>query len=162
LPNEHLDFRSAGGYVLVPPSRVTTQTYSGVYSWERAGTPNARLDWAAATNVLRPPLHTPVGGRPLPPRPPWDVRTLAATVEREREGNRNRLLFWAFCEALRSGYDLRPIAEAGLRGGQTVREVEATWRQAVKRTTTDAQARPSPAVSASNQPTRAVTAVRSL
>ena len=97
LPNEHLDFRSAGGYVLVPPSRVTTQTYSGVYGWERLAAPNTHLDWAAATSALRPPLPGPVGRPPLPqPRRAWDVRTLAATVEREREGNRNRLLFWAF------------------------------------------------------------------
>ena len=32
---------------------------------------------------------------------------------------RNRLLFWAFCEALRSGYGLRPIVEAALQCGQT-------------------------------------------
>ncbi|MGH9251908.1 MAG: bifunctional DNA primase/polymerase [Acidimicrobiales bacterium] len=162
LPNEHLDFRSAGGYVLVPPSSVATRTYAGVYSWERAAAPNARLDWAAATTLLRPPLPTPVDRPSLRPLPSWDVRTLAATVEREREGNRNRLLFWAFCEALRSGYDLRPIAEAGLRGGQTVREVEATWRQAVKRVTADGQVHCSPAGSASNRPTRTVTAVHSL
>jgi hypothetical protein len=87
---------------------------------------------------------------------------LAATVEREREGNRNRLLFWAFCEALRSGYDLRLIAEAGVRGGQTVREVEATWRQAVRRISTDGQARSSPVGSASQRLTRTMAAVPSL
>jgi hypothetical protein len=163
LPNEHIDFRSAGGYVLVPPSSVTTKTYSGVYRWERQGMPCARLEWEAATTLLRPPLPQPVAHPPMhPPRRAWGVRTLAAAVEREREGNRNRLLFWAFCEALRSGYDVRPIAEAGVRGGQTVREVEATWRQAVRRVTADGQADSSPAGSASQPRTRTVAAVPSL
>ena len=78
---------------------------------------------------------------------------LAAAVAREREGNRNRLLFWALCEALRSGYDLRPIVEAGLQCGQTPREVEATRRQAVKRVASDGQrARPSPRRPSPNRP----------
>jgi hypothetical protein len=164
LPNEHLDFRSAGGYVLVPPSSVTTQTYSGDYSWVRPGMPCARLDWEAATALLRPsPPPQPVAHPPMHhPGRVWDVRTLAAAVEREQEGNRNRLLFWAFCEALRSGYDLRPIAEAGVRGGQTVREVEATWRQAVRRISSDGQAHSSPVGSTSERPTRTVTAFPSL
>jgi hypothetical protein len=151
LPEVHLDFRSTGGYVLVPPSRVTTETYSGAYRWERAGAPTATLDWNAVTRVLRPPLPTPSspveGQRPLPG---WNVHTLAAAVERTPVGNRNNMLFWAMCTALRSGYDdLRPIAEAGLRSGQTAREVQATWRSAVRKVNTDgddcrSQARPAP------------------
>ena len=143
LRDEHLDFRSLGGYVLVPPSTVTTDTYSGIYRWVRRVAPSATLDWQAATALLRP---LPPSGSPAP-RPPrrrdWDVRTLAAAVERTPIGNRNNMLFWAFCEAARCGYDLSPIAEAGLRAGQTVREVQATWRQAVRRVAADGQADPS-------------------
>jgi hypothetical protein len=148
--------------VLVPPSTVTTEAHSGIYRWERRTAPTARLDWQAATNLLRPPQLEPiVGSAPgRPVRRRGDVHTLAAAVAREREGNRNRLLFWAFCEAMRSGYDPRPIAEAGLRCGQTVREVEATWRQAVKRISADGQAHPSPAGSASDRPTRTAAVVR--
>jgi hypothetical protein len=144
LHDQHLDFRSVGGYVLVPPSTVTTDTYTGTYRWERRTAPSAILDWQAATAILRP--LPPTGGpAPRPPRRrDWDVHTLAAAVERTPIGNRNNMLFWAFCEATRCGYDLRPIAEAGLRAGQTVREVQATWRQAVKRVTADGQADPSP------------------
>lgn len=67
------------------------------------------------------------------------------------DANRPELVqrIWAFCEALRCGYDLRPIAEAALRNPYqepiTVREVESTW-QAVKRVTRDGQAGRSPAV----------------
>ena len=147
LPNEHIDFRSAGGYVLVPPSFVATESYEGRYRWERRGELNATLDWGAATALLRPPVVVSAEDRQTRRDPvrSRDVRTLAAAVAREREGNRNRLLFWALCEALRSGYDLRPIVQAGLQCGQTPREVEATRRQAVKRVGADGQmARSSP------------------
>jgi len=165
LPREHLDFRSAGGYVLVPPSFVTTESYEGTYRWERRGELNATLDWEAAVAVLRPPVamdaadrgarRDPVVGR--------EVRTLAAAVAREREGNRNRLLFWAFCEALRSGYDLRPIVEAGLRCGQTPREVKATRRQAVKRVAADGQlARPSSPRTTTRRPAPVAAPARTL
>lgn len=146
LHGQQLDFRSRGGYVLVPPSYVDTGAYAGFYRWERQGEPDARLDWTAVTELLNP---LPAGRdfrslRPRRPRQGRDVTTLAAAVEREPKGNRNNLLFWAFCEALRSGYDLRPIAEAALRNPYqepiTAREVEATWRQAVKRVARDGQA----------------------
>jgi hypothetical protein len=144
LHKEHLDFRSAGGYVLVPPSYVDTGAYAGTYRWERQGAPSARLDWQAVTELLNPlPADPPGQQRSRPTRPGWDVHTLASAVEREPKGNRNNLLFWAFCEALRCGYDLLPIAEAALRNPYqeriTVREVEATWRQAVKRVAHDGQ-----------------------
>jgi hypothetical protein len=140
LPDMHLDFRSTGGYVLVPPSTVTTRTYSGSYRWERAGAPTATLDWHAVTRLLRPPpppaSKTRAAGRR--PQHGWDVHTLAAAVERTPVGTRNNMLYWAMCEALRSGYDdLRPIAEAGLRCGQTAREVQATWRSAVRKVYAD-------------------------
>jgi hypothetical protein len=145
LHDQHLDFRSLGGYVLVPPSTVTTDTYTGTYRWERRLAPSATLDWQAATAILCPlPPH--VGPSPRSPRRrDWDVHTLAAAVERTPIGNRNNMLFWAMCEAIRCGYDLRTIAEAGLRAGQTAREVQATWRQAVKRVAADGHADPSPA-----------------
>jgi Bifunctional DNA primase/polymerase, N-terminal len=139
LPDLHLDFRSTGGYVLVPPSGVTTDAYSGTYRWERGGAPTAMLDWDAATRLLRPePLKSRTRTTAPRPRRGWDVHTLADAVQRTPAGNRNNMLFWAMCTALRSGYDdLRPIAEAGLRCGQTAREVRATWRSAVRRVNAD-------------------------
>jgi hypothetical protein len=161
LPNVHLDFRSTGGYVLVPPSRVSTETYSGSYRWERAGAPTATLDWQAVTRLLRPPPPAsirPVEGRR--PQPGWDVHTLAAAVERTPVGNRNNMMFWAMCTALRSGYDdLRPIAEAGLRCGQTVREVQATWRSAVRNVNDDGDGCLSPAAPVPNRAGRAASGV---
>lgn len=154
IPDEHLDFRSAGGYVLVPPSKVTAVSYAGAYRWERRTRPTATLDWQAAANLLRPPPPDFVADpQRRPHRPGWDVHTLAAAVAREKEGNRNRLLFWALCEALRSGYgDLRPIANAGLECGLSIREVQATWRQAVRRIPSGSRDRPF--VSAAAEPSR--------
>jgi Bifunctional DNA primase/polymerase, N-terminal len=143
LHPEHLDFRSTGGYVLVPPSRVVTDTYAGAYWWEHRAVPTARLDWQAVREFLRP-KHALAPPPPATPHNGWDVSKLARVVERTQPGNRNNTLFWAFCEGLRSGYDLRPIAEAGLRCGQTVREVQGTWRQAVARVARDGQLPPSP------------------
>jgi hypothetical protein len=155
LRTEHLDFRSSKGYVLVPPSTVTTDTYSGTYRWERPGEPTSVLDWQAVTTALRP-MPPQVGAPQRRPRTGWDVPTLAAAVERTPFGNRNNMLFWALCEGLRCGYDLRPIAEAGLRSGQTAREVRATWRQAVKRVAADGQAGPSSAQRSCAVPSRSL------
>jgi hypothetical protein len=159
LPDAHVDFRSAGGYVLVPPSAVTTETYSGCYRWERGGAPTATLDWQAVTELLRPPPPTsPTPAGVEQPQRWWDVHTLAAAVERTPVGNRNNMLFWAMCTALRSGYeDLRPIAEAGLRCGQTAREVQATWRSAVRRVGVDRDGGRSPAPPVAHRATRAAT-----
>ena len=142
LHHEHVDFRSSGGYVLVPPSRVVTDAYAGAYRWVHRAAPTTRLDWQAVRRFLRP---TPVIPPPqMTPNDSRDVNSLAHAVERTQPGNRNNTLFWAFCEGLRSGYDLRPIAEAGLRCGQTAREVQATWRQAVARVSRDGQMPSSP------------------
>lgn len=153
LHAEHLDFRSSGGYVLVPPSTVTTDTYHGTYRWERPGDPTSQLDWRAVTAALLSTLPQ-VGKRQRRPRAGWDVHTLAAAVERTPVGNRNNMLFWAFCEAARCGYDLQPIADAGLRAGLAVREVQATWRQAVKRVAVDSRSGPSPAQRSCVAPSR--------
>jgi hypothetical protein len=91
-----------------------------------------------------PTANSPVEGRR--PLPGWNVHTLAAAVERTPVGNRNNMLFWAMCTALRSGYDdLWPIAEAGLRCGQKAREVQATWRSAVRKVNADGDDCRSPA-----------------
>ena len=54
LPAHHLDFRSAGGYVLAPPSQI------GGHPYQLLGQPggHGHLDWAAVTALLHPSAST--------------------------------------------------------------------------------------------------------
>ena len=56
LPAHHLDFRSAGGYVLAPPSQVDGHPYLLMREPGGRGT----LDWAAVTRLLP---RTPAAAR---------------------------------------------------------------------------------------------------
>lgn len=150
LHNEHVDFRSAGGYVLVPPSVTRTETYQGNYRQMVPGVPTVELDWAAARELMHP--APPMPATPAPARVPhraggrrWGVETLARRVSVAVQGNRNNLLFWAFSEAYRCGYDqivppgLQPLEDAGLACGQTPKEVQDTERSAFRRVCADGQ-----------------------
>ena len=53
LPEHHLDFLSAGGYILAPPSQVDGHSYQLVTTTGRDG----HLDWAAVTRLLQPGRH---------------------------------------------------------------------------------------------------------
>jgi Bifunctional DNA primase/polymerase, N-terminal len=125
LAGQHLDFRAAGGYVLVPPSQVDGQPYQLVKTTEHRG----RLDWAAVTQLLQPERHQ----QPAPPShprpdPDGDVDRLAGWVARLEEGNRNAGLFWAANRALEADQaaDLSPLAAAALQAGLGQREITRT------------------------------------
>ena len=65
LPAHHLDFRSRGGYVLAPPSRVGGKPYQLIRTVDADG----GLDWAAVTALLEP-RRQPRRPQPAPgPRP---------------------------------------------------------------------------------------------
>ena len=59
LPDCHLDFRSAGGYVLTPPSQIGGRPYQLIAQPGGRG----HLDWAAVTALLHP------GRQHRPPQP---------------------------------------------------------------------------------------------
>ena len=70
LPDHHLDFRSAGGYILAPPSHVGGHPYQLLKTTGAHGT----LDWHAVTQLLQPQRQqqrprAPPGPRPGPGRP---------------------------------------------------------------------------------------------
>ena len=73
LPGHHLDFRSAGGYVLTPPSQIDGQPYQLISQPGGHG----GLDWAAVTRLLQPQRQ------PSPPRP---RQPQAASRDLERPG----------------------------------------------------------------------------
>jgi hypothetical protein len=132
IRGQHLDFRGAGGYVLLPPSLGQTKTYSRRYVVARTRQgPGAPLDWAALTQLLQPPA---------PPRPaadwsrPGRVEWLAAHVARQPEGNRDNALFWAACRAAETpDLDPAPLITAAVQAGLTEREARRTVRSAYRR-----------------------------
>ena len=131
LPAHHLDFRSAGGYVLTPPSRIDGHPYQLIgQTGGRGG-----LDWAAVTRLLQPePRHQ----RPRQPAS-RDLTGLARWVASQPEGNRNAGLFWAANRALDAdpAADLSQLADAARQAGLGDAEITRTLHSA--RTTTHRQ-----------------------
>jgi hypothetical protein len=122
LPVHHLDFRSAGGYVLVPPSRVDGRPYQLLRTLDRAGS----LDWQAVTSLLQPARqHRRPATRPSQEQ---GIFRLARWVAAQHEGNRNAGLFWAANRALESDLaaDLGPLAAAASQAGLTHQEIQRT------------------------------------
>lgn len=128
LPEQHLDFRGRGGYVVAPPSRVGERPYELVTTTCGRG----GLDWGAVTRLLEPERlqHREQAA----PEQPTEVSRLAAWVERLQEGNRNDGLFWAACRALEAGQALDPLAEAARNTGLTEREIRRTLISAERAT----------------------------
>jgi hypothetical protein len=121
LPRHHLDFKSAGGYVLAPPSQVDGKSYRLV----REAVPSGGLGWAAVTGLLEPLADWPA--RPVLACS-GDAGRLAAWVEQLEEGNRNAGLFRAACRAVEAGQPgwLYEIAAAAAKTGLAEREISRT------------------------------------
>jgi len=128
LPAHHLDFRSRGGYVLAPPSRVDGKPYQVIPTVNAGGA----LDWATVTALLEPHRqpHRPQPG----PAPGRDLSHLARWVASQAEGNRNAGLFWAANRALDADpvADLSPLAAAARQAGLGEREITRTLDSARK------------------------------
>ena len=123
LPEQHLDFRAQGGYVVAPPSRVGERPYELLKTSGQRG----ELDWGAVSRLLEPersarPEHSPDRLT--------NAGNLAAWVERLQEGNRNDGLFWAACRALEAGQSLDGIADAALKTGLDEQEIRRTLASA--------------------------------
>ena len=122
LPAHHLDFRSRGGYILAPPSRVDGKPYQVI----RTVNANGALDWATVTALLEP--H-PQPRRPQPgPASGRDLSHLARWVASQAEGNRNAGLFWAANRVLDTDQaaDLSPLAVAARQAGLGDKEIIRT------------------------------------
>ena len=136
LPAHHVDFRSHGGYVLVPPSQVNGHPYQLLTTTGRHG----HLDWGAVTRLMQPERQH---HRPEPhPAPDRDLTHLARWIAAQPEGNRNAGLFWAANRALEAdpAADLSPLAAAARQAGLADTEITRTLDSA-RRT---GQARPEP------------------
>jgi hypothetical protein len=122
LPDCHLDFRSAGGYILAPPSQIGGTRYRLVKTLNG----NGGLDWQAVIGLLDPQRHP---RHPAPgPAAGQDISRLARWVARQAEGNRNAGLFWAARRALDAdpAADLSPLAAAARQAGLGDQEITRT------------------------------------
>jgi Bifunctional DNA primase/polymerase, N-terminal len=137
LPRHHLDFRSKGGYVIAPPSRVN----HGHYELIKRGDGEGGLNWAAVTRLLEPePQHRPH----RPDERSSDAGLLAEWVARQQEGNRNDGLFWAANRALEAGLNnLDELADAARSTGLGEREISRTLASARRRADRPPGAEPS-------------------
>ena len=140
LPGCHLDFRSAGGYILAPPSRIGGRPYQLSSTTGGHGT----LDWDAVTWLLDPGRHQHQHQQGPQPRPDpgHALDGLARWVAARPEGNRNAGLFWAANRALDTdpAADLSLLAAAARQAGLPDTEITRTLDSA-RRT---AQRRPEP------------------
>ena len=128
LAGHHLDFRSAGGYVLTPPSQVDGHLYQVISQ------PGGRtgLDWATVMRLLQPEPHRQ---RPRQPQAAArDLSGLARWVAGQPEGNRNSGLFWAANRALETdpAADLSELAAAARQAGLGERQITRTLDSARK------------------------------
>jgi hypothetical protein len=122
LATHHLDFRSAGGYILTPPSQVDGRLYQRIQTFDRRG----GLDWQAVIRLLEPARQHQ---RPAPRQlPEHAIIRLARWVAAQPEGNRNAGLFWAANRALEAdpAADLSPLATAARQAGLSEPEITRT------------------------------------
>jgi len=133
LAAAHVDFLAAGGYVLLPPSRVGSKPYQ----FAEACGGHGGLDWDAAARILEPSRSRQrPAPRPTATAPGGQLDALARWVAAQPEGNRNAGLYWAANRALEAGHaaDLSPLAAAARQAGLEEREIARTLNSA-RRTT---------------------------
>jgi hypothetical protein len=134
-----VDFRSDGGYVIVPPSFVVSYDRVGGYTLNSGpeGSPKP-VDGLALRSFLDPPRIYAIRNHGL--APVTGAQRLAAWVSALGEGERNRGLFWASCRLAEAGLSV-PEIMATLGGpaeriGLPAREINATIRSAYRITGT--------------------------
>jgi hypothetical protein len=132
LVKHDLDFKSSGGYVVVPPSVVDGRPYELIREQPRGSV----LNWGEVKRFLEPPK--PVSDQPFSrSRETVDagIPGLAAWLSRQTEGNRNASLYWACCRALENGaseHDLDELVTVAQSIGLDDREALRTVRSALK------------------------------
>lgn len=129
LPAHQIDFRSTGGYVVTPPSRVGGRPYAVVSKQPSAAT----VDWQRVREHLDPQPERQAARVPQRGADgPRDVSHLTGWMAKQPEGNRNEGLFWAANRAIEAGdtATLDGLALAARDAGLDAREADRTIRSA--------------------------------
>lgn len=151
----HVDFRGVGGYIIAPPSAVTTSHGDRGYQVIAHGKTPRPVDAETIREFLTPKpapaARTTASSPSAPGKASFErIRDWVAALP---EGNRNAGLFWAACRLVEAGlseHDTTGLLEpAAVLSGLEAREIAATIRSAhhTARITLD-PSRPGMAVSA--------------
>jgi len=136
VPSRHVDFRGDGGYVVLPPSRVS-QADDTVGRYEVVDIATHQPDSVDAGALRRflepkPPSRLPADLPVVGMRPD----RLAAWVASLSEGERNHGLFWASCRMAEAGerFDVAAdvLGSAAQSSGLSDREAASTIQSAYR------------------------------
>lgn len=132
LYRHKIDYRGAGGYVLLPPSTVATDSGPRRYDTLEVRDPIRvkAFDWVGARSLLQSPMPVPSpaivaarGHAPAEQR----ITHLINHVRNAQPGNRNNALYWAANRALDNGStDLGPLVAAAIEAGLDYQEARRT------------------------------------
>jgi Bifunctional DNA primase/polymerase, N-terminal len=138
LPDQMIDFRARGGYVVAPPSKDSRGAYVVVTHCKPSG---RTVDWQAVKDHLVPPQKH-VQSAPSRGDQDGSLDRLASYVAKREEGDRNFPLFYAAKQLQLQGQLDGPAVErlvgaakqSGLRGGEQEarRTIESGRRNAMR------------------------------
>lgn len=139
LPEEHVDFRGVGGYVLVPPSTIDRDDRRGYRVIGHASGAPRSIDANAVHDLLAAQSHRrALASRPRQASTSIDLERLGGWVATRAEGSRNASLYWAACRCAEAGLDHLTVHErlgnAARTAGLSARETTATIRSAYRST----------------------------
>ncbi|MFT3889019.1 MAG: bifunctional DNA primase/polymerase [Arachnia sp.] len=160
-----VDFRGAGGYIIVPPSIIRSGgEVVGHYGLLHSAEPEVRPVDAAALRQFLDPRPAPSFRRTGTESRAQDAERLAGWVAALGKGERNRGLFWAACRLAEAGASpasaLDALGPAAEHAGLPPREVFVTIRSAYRAVGT-VPARPQSAAPEQAEPPRRAAGVGS-